>query len=971
MANPLNQTSMSSINVEMTSMDRNSEPAKGPDFRMADPSCLGSADVCKCCPSKAQMKDEALYNRMTMCFFAITLMWCTSLKVAAELASAYIPTPTVDSVMSSCTNAYDIVNEEREEYLQCVEIQLGQCNINLAQAADDEADRIDVAYNANRQLLEDAKAVQNSCSSAYSNGRFSLESWASNGVALPYLAGCSDSDKEKIEDAVGDISAVRSEAFTLSSEYSDESQSTVDRLADYMVLRAAYDSQYADNRTQHMQDKFENWVENIYLPSIDLNTTFEELFPDIDTLVSCVSVRDPANGTCPFMENAYKLIDNGMKDLTAMVDIASQRTKDLRDSAAEYQDNAWAAYRKSKEFYDGLHQTVGRLSLSTGDWGDWYHIPLEDMYPLDVNFPDAIEFENLPSIDGVWEKVAPALESMYVNMTDAQIAAYNMGMQWKRDVQEQLDKLPDPLPEDYNPPQYESPDPAITNVTAEKKAHQEKSNKFRDQTAVALDAFAELSQYSEDNFNPPSVTFNFTAMADKASNFEFNFEKLRGSAIDFELWFIQFGSLSDMLIYGDLIFRAYQTVRMLYYYWGRGALNVPDVDVTCDKEPSNPFRLSTPRLTALVISNPMTPAFIAMIFTIWGSALLSSIYEPLYQEYISGCLQGGENGTFVTENLFSISYNYASQDGNSATFAGLDAYDVQRAELCSQYGANSVNRQNEDAGVLASLKESHSTAANGLNLYTSCIDTSSLDGQFQDSCCGQTGYGACTGSGGEGVYNCPINELVEPQKPWSQPSEYLLEDSCQMAMVGDDWELQDSVYNCDYLPTCDLTCGGPARIRMERSTESCGCHLEWGGHSIWLQLVVAFVMYTLLNLARIKFIQGLSKIFWKYLHPGLFTFKATCLRDGEIVVSEEFTVNENEEIVRVEEGEHEQHSILYGGTGDTKTDRQFKKVLEEELGVILPKYRRKGFVQVFMAICLNVPWIYLLKNVSYNIRYEG
>ena len=60
------------------------------------------------------------------------------------------------------------------------------------------------------------------------------------------------------------------------------------------------------------------------------------------------------------------------------------------------------------------------------------------MYPLDVNFPDAIEFENLPSIDGVWEKVAPALESMYVNMTDAQIAAYNMGMQWKRDVQEQV-----------------------------------------------------------------------------------------------------------------------------------------------------------------------------------------------------------------------------------------------------------------------------------------------------------------------------------------------------------------------------------------------------------------------------------------------------------------------------------------------------------------------------------------------------
>ncbi|GMH86508.1 hypothetical protein TL16_g10570 [Triparma laevis f. inornata] len=904
MANPLNQASTSNIDVELTSMDRGQgdKPSGTPDFHVQDPSCLGSVDVCKCCPSKAQLKDDALYNRMTMCFFAITIMWCTSLKVCAELANAYVPTPSVNSVMTSCTDTYDIINEEREEYLQCVEIQLGQCNVNLAIAADDEADRIDVAYNANRQLLEDAKAVQNGCSGAYSNGRFSLESWAANGVALPYLSACTEDDKTTIEEAVGDISAVRSEAFTLSSEYSQESQGTVDRLADYMVLRAAYDAQYADNRTQHMQDKFENWVENIYLPSIDLNTTFEELFPDIDTLVSCVSVRDPANGTCPFMENAYKLIDDSMAELTSMVDVASENAKELADKAAQYKENAAEAYRNSEEFFNGLQETVGRLSLNTDNWGDWYDMPLSDMYPVDINFPDAIEFEDLPSIDGIWEKVAPALESMYVNMTDAQIAAYKMGMQWKQDVQEQLDKLPDPLPEDYNPPQYEGADESVTNVTAEKKRHQEKSNKFRDQTAVALDAFAELSQYSEDNFNPPSITFNFTEYADKASNFEFSFEKLRGSVIDFELWFVQFGSLSDMIIYADFVFRAYQTIRMLYYYWGRGALNVPDIDVTCDKEPTNPFRLSTPRLTALIISNPMTPAFIGFIFTIWAAALLSSIYEPLYQEYIIGCLQGGENGTFVTENLFSIGYNYASQDGNSATFAGLDAYDVQRAELCSQYGANSVNRQNEDAGILASLKESHSTAATGLNLYTSCIDTSILDGEFQDSCCGQTGYRTCTGGEGEGVYNCPINELVEPQKPWSKPSEYLLEESCQMAMVGDEWELQDSVYNCDYLPTCDLTCGGPARLRMERSTDSCGCHLEWGGHSIWLQLVVAMVMYTLLNLARIKLIQGLSKIFWKYLHPGLFTFKATCLRDGEIVVSEEFTVNENDEVVKVEEG---------------------------------------------------------------------
>mmetsp|Transcript_13016 Transcript_13016/g.26658 ORF Transcript_13016/g.26658 Transcript_13016/m.26658 type:complete len:293 (+) Transcript_13016:87-965(+) len=192
------------------------------NFHLQDPSCLGCADVCGCCPSKKQLRDEALWNRMVMCFFAICLMWATSLKVAAEIAKAFIATPSAEDVMDTCSNAYDVVNEEREEYLQCVEIQLGQCNINLAMSADEEADRIDANYNSNRQLLDDAKAVQNACSSAYSNGRFSLESWASNGVALPYLTACSEEDKQKINDDVGDISAVRSEAFTLSTEYSKE-----------------------------------------------------------------------------------------------------------------------------------------------------------------------------------------------------------------------------------------------------------------------------------------------------------------------------------------------------------------------------------------------------------------------------------------------------------------------------------------------------------------------------------------------------------------------------------------------------------------------------------------------------------------------------------------------------------------------------------------------------------------------------
>jgi hypothetical protein len=37
-----------------------------------------------------------------------------------------------------------------------------------------------------------------------------------------------------------------------------------------------------------------------------------------------------------------------------------------------------------------------------------------------------------------------------------------------------------------------------------------------------------------------------------------------------------------------------------------------------------------------------------------------------------GCVNKGENGTFLTQNLFSIGYNYAAEEGNKKTFEGID-----------------------------------------------------------------------------------------------------------------------------------------------------------------------------------------------------------------------------------------------------------------------------------------------------------
>jgi len=474
----------------------------------------------------------------------------------------------------------------------------------------------------------------------------------------------------------------------------------VNRLANYAKLRAIYDANYLDNRMQHMQDDFQAWVNNIYLPKLQLNTTFSALFPGLENMASCVTPRNPSNGTCPWMKSAYELLQEQRQQMQNVIDYSKLRVDDFVDKTGEYKENVLGAVQNSREFYEGVKEAVASASIDTSGWGDWYNIDLSDVVPVDVTFPGALPtFPPVASLDSVWASVDEAFKEFQLNLTDASLATNRLAEEWRQEINEQLAQLPDPTPADYDPPQYVGGD-GVKNITSEQKRHKSKTDRFLEKSAVALDAFAELSQFEEDAFTPPSFNFNFSDFEDRSSDFTFNFEELKGSTIDMNLWLIQLGSISSMLYIADFAFRAYQSVRLLYYYWGRGALNFPDIDVTADKEPKNPLKMSTPRLTALLLSTPATPALLFLVFVVWGGALMSSVYVPIYDEYQSGCVNDGVNGTFVTSNIYSIAYNYASQDGNEATFEGLDNYDVQRGEICSQYGTTTVNTQNEDEAIL-------------------------------------------------------------------------------------------------------------------------------------------------------------------------------------------------------------------------------------------------------------------------------
>ena len=419
-----------------------------------------------------------------------------------------------------------------------VNVQLQQCDANLDRAIAVEARRMNDADQHNALLVQRARQVQSHCSAAFGDARLALEAWASNGVPLPFVSTCRGAEKDKIKDEVGDISAARSEALAVSEGYSHESQGSVGRLADYVALRMAYDAAYADNKTQHIQDNFQQWSEAISLPSLNLNVTIDHLLPEVDVLVSCLTMRGSGNVSCPLGDSAHDLVKQTVGDLQFRLSKTLDVVSEYEDKVREYQDNVWEAFENSRTFYESVRKIVYMFNFDTSGW-DWYNVEVASFYPTEVRFPRMVDMGEIPGIDDVWESVAPALDEFHESLADARRDAHALGQKWKGDMKEQLSNLPSLTPADYNPPQYVGATNSNVRTAAdEKKWHERKSEEFLFESSASIDAFAKLAFNQSDNSftSAPPSSFNFTTYKDKTSTFQFNFESLKGSAMNFSSW---------------------------------------------------------------------------------------------------------------------------------------------------------------------------------------------------------------------------------------------------------------------------------------------------------------------------------------------------------------------------------------------------------------------------------------------------
>lgn len=468
------------------------------------------------------------------------------------------------------------------------------------------------------------------------------------------------------------------------------------------------------------------------------------------------------------------------------------------------------------------------------------------------------------------------------------------------------------------------------------------------------------NQYDEDTLSTEVSAFNVTEIKSKVTNIDLAFEGLENPEVDFDLWFLQLSHLSNAFVLVDYIFRAYVSIRLVMRYWFATSLAMPSIDLRATKEVKNPFRMHPARAAVAFVTSPIGGFIIFLVSSTWLLGIMAALYIPMLNSYTSGCVRASGNGTFVTKNIFSVAYNHAYQDGSGLLIEGMDAFDVKRGDTCSSRYTTSATLQNTLSSNVSTYTNFHQQMSNRMGFARRCIDSNELDSAFIEACCGIASYPDCTVGKLPSDVMCPMDDrraILTIPIPYELPGIALADPSCFANENESDWIIENAVFDCEQLGSCDVTCSGPRKNVLNDASERCGCTVEWYLHSKWMGTTFAFLLYVFMNIARVSFFSGITRLLWKQIYPERFTVSATCDSEGSLVTSSKVSGTSHEDLI---------NAIQTRGS-KSDNNHMLSKTLHAKLDQCLRNFYVTGVALLLGSLLANGVWIYALTVTSQNL----
>eukprot|EP01034_Spumella_vulgaris_P022699 gene22699-28850_t len=786
--------------------------------------------------------------------------------------------------------------------------------------------RVGSSATHNNLYLSSFSSLVTNYSSSLSDSKLALNAWTNSGASysIPYQAECTGSDKDRVTTLIGDTSGSSSASlYSASALYTQLSDNRVAHLADYAVALNDYNAEYLSNKTKSLQRLADSLVVDVSLPHIAaLSLSFDPLYDVLDEVVDCVSLN---NGTCSIGIGARDLFDEMNVFLSQRIVGITNVFNSIRTDLMDFSVILNVALIAMNQFYDSVagvqgilawvvKNTGGLFSLSAQLCGratpNWCDFSPSDWFMIAPDVPDVPLMPSLTDADVIWDAVKEVVVEAKQSIASA---ADLLEVQLNEMVAaiETAIAQADFTPDDYNPPAY----PAAGNYSTEREQQASSSSEFLAAMQDIINAAQNINTSYFDSTPFSSVNISASSLSSSAlSSFSTSWSSISFGGINIATLLASISTIQGLLYLFDYMYRVFQSVRLFSKFWSRGVIKTPVIDNRITKDAQKKWTYLSYLGYALQILPFVWLQLLILIFLVallmWS---IAGVLVPEYYGYMATCVDHTQNGTFVSRTMDAVAYNYASMDGNADVTKGILQYNAQLVGYCAINALSTSQTYDTLVSSMLTNNQTLQSEITKISAVQSCVDLPAIDALFASACCGQSGFYnaywsslsdasslACPTS----AYECPVSNAMTGAK-FLPPGSYLNKALAQYATTngtallqftsGSDGltvltnylgEVQNSVFQCSVLPTCELECAGPDESLLYLATKNCSCMAEWYFNGYVLQISIAIIAYVLMNVSRGLVMGGLLKIFWKSLAPKIFEVTSSCDGQGLVLAAE-------------------------------------------------------------------------------------
>lgn len=468
--------------------------------------------------------------------------------------------------------------------------------------------------------------------------------------------------------------------------------------------------------------------------------------------------------------------------------------------------------------------------------------------------------------------------------------------QWADDLDFGLQNI-DFTPNDYNPPKYEYSTSSSNNVSSGNSSVSEVTSLQDEESRLFLNKVESLLFTSNLSSSTASLTNMLTNTANSIqantvsisqtliSAFSTYWTSFEYGSLDTSSLMQQLLTLQGILFLFDYLYRGVQSAKLIARFWSRGAVKLPIIKIrsASNTQPhafdhnGNYLRWCSYFLKALpFIWIQLLMIICFAVVVIWS---ISAVFIPEYYSYCHACVHRTTNSTFISRTMASAAINYAALEGNGKISANMLAYNGKSQADCASYALQSRTTYLDLLSEMLQTNATYASSMNTANIIESSVNITVFDAMTTSACsslnacptalqysttvklgdslgyASSTSYASYTSSSSASRGYCDASNLL--YNP-NMVGDAFSSNGMTTTILGSKSPISGAimmtnpkaVFDCANLPVCRVTCDGPNEEVLTIATKHCSCMLEWFWNGHMLQLVLAVLIFMLLNLSR-------------------------------------------------------------------------------------------------------------------------